>query len=248
MLEGFAHRFHQTVYMRRADNAGRALVDMRPGVFDDVTVLKVETENGRGRASLTVAQVVEFLPPDDATFSVPIEFPVMVTWTGDRISVHVLTMQITADTWGGVVGRSVRRLITRIASDNTHDTVLDFLRTEHGLPLGRYHDYSASALDLIRDPRVDTYSGRFAVGLEGATQHDTVGARGGRRALREAMPAEFERLVAAERVVRAEVGFAEGHAGMEAGAKAILYPTTGRITIRSLLRGGDLLELVETLA
>jgi hypothetical protein len=69
----------------------------------------------------------------------------------------------------------------------------------------------------------------------------------GKRALRESMPNGFEKLMGANRILKAEVELKDSYQGLDAGSKMVVYPSIGKIILRSSLEGGDLNAFIKAL-
>ena len=245
LLEGFSGFFHQTVYLRSAESAKtKANVSALLRIPEDgepiestvlVTARQVTAEDVR--ALLMVTEEMEFLTtsPSTGPLTVEIPFPVAIRISGAIVSVHTLTMQSTVETWGEILGVDLRRMLTFVRSDSQYDRALNFLR-EAKIDVGDYVDYSKAAVKLMKRSDVNTYSGTMEVKTVGSSKFSTVRGKG-KKPLRNSMSEEFDKLVAAKRIIDAEIEMAGDYLGLTAGSKIALYPSVGKIAFRSNLEG-----------
>lgn len=253
ILEGFAGFFHQTVYLRRLSRPKQSAkavneIPMKGEAVDSV-VLEERTSDATGaeaRCLLMVTKTMEFLPSEGQTVVEDIPFPVAIAIAAGNLTVQVLTMQSTVDTWGEILGENLRRILTPVHADALYDQALNFLRKSK-VDVGEYVDYSGAAVKLMKRSDINTYSGTFEIGTVGSTKHDTVRGKG-KRSLRDSMKAKFEELVSAERITSAETELAHDYLGLKAGSKMALYPTVGKMAFRSRLQGRDPDEFVKEMA
>jgi hypothetical protein len=253
LLEGFDGYFHQTVYLRHPKKAKQTAREINSihmgGKSVGSVVLEERTSkvtDDEARCLLMVTETMEFLPRDGATVIRDIPFPVAVGVGTNSLTVQVLTMQSTVKTWSEILELELRRLLTPVHADSLYDLALNFLRTSK-VEVGDYVNYSDTAVTLMKRADVDTYSGSYEIGTVGSTKHDTV--RGsGKKPLRTSMRSEFDKLVAAERIVNAEIVLGQDYLGLVAGSKIALYPTIGKIAFRSRLQGHDPDDFVEQMA
>lgn len=253
ILKGFGGFFHQTVYLRKlakAKQSARAVNEIPVrGKSVDSVVLEERTSSatdGEARGLLMVTQNMEFLQKEGPTVSADIPFPIAVRIAAGNLTVHVLTMQSTVETWGEILGKDLRRMLTPVHADTLHDQALNFLRKAK-VDVGDYVDYSGAAVKLIKRADINAYSGAFEVGTVGSTRHDTVRGRG-KKPLRDSMKGKFEELVSAERITNAEVDLSRDYLGLKGGSKIALYPTVGKMAFRSKLQGCDPDEFVKEMA
>jgi hypothetical protein len=242
LLEGFGGFFHQTVYARKLPKDVIKTILKIPVLGDPVNFVVLESVAKDGdeiRCLLMVTQVMEFLPDGGGgVLSFEIPFPVALAIDDDsNLLIHVLTMQSTTDTWAEIVGKPLKRMLTTVRSDVLHDKVLNFL-TQSGVSVGTYGDYSVAAIKLIKRADIDTYSGTLGVGTVGETKHYTVRGKG-KKPLRSSMPAKFQELISAQRLVNAQIELADNYEELLAGSRIALFPTVGKISFRSNLQGSD---------
>jgi len=249
LIEGFGGYFHQTVYLRSVTSKVAAVnVQAVKSIAENVpahsTILAQLTEtDGALRALLMVTENMEFLSKSaGGAVGHDVQFPVLVSMDGTHVSVHALTMQSTIKTWGEIVGDSLRRMLSFVSSDAHYDQALNFLR-DAGVSVGEYVDYSEFATNLMKRPDVDTYSGTLEVGTVGSTKHCTLRGKN-KRPMRQSMKSKFAELVAADRIINAEVEFTEEYLGLKPSSKMTLYPSTGKIVFRSNLEGSNPHEFI----
>jgi hypothetical protein len=193
-----------------------------------------------------VTETMEFLPTEGAPITEDIPFPVTVRVSSNKLIVQILTMQIKVETWGAIVEQDLRRMLTIVQADDLYDQVLDFMGKKSA-PTGQYVDYSPAAINLIDSTSINTFAGTLEVDTSGTTRHNTL--RGvGRRPMRQSMPKHFHELVSANRLTDLEVELRKAHLGLSEGSKLALYPTTGKIAIRSQLRGCNPDEFIKEMA
>jgi hypothetical protein len=154
-------------------------------------------------------------------------------------------MQSTVGTWGQIVGKDLRRILTAVRADVLHDKALNFLG-HFEVDAGKYVDYSTQAAKLIKRSDIDTFSGTLEITTVGETKYSTVRGKG-KRSLRTSMPEEFQKLIAAKRIVTAEIELTNKHLGLQSESKIALYPTAGKLAFRSNLEGSDPDEFVKSL-
>jgi hypothetical protein len=252
LLEGFRGFFHQAVYIRRiaaSEGCAEDLKKLEPLKPQEPVLLdRLEQISGNEmRGLLTVIQNMEFLPTEEGPpISCKVPFPVVITHRDEILTVQVLIMQSTVETWGEILGQDLRRILTFVKTDAIHDQTLMFLLGAK-IATGKYVNFSTPAIRLFKRSAVNTYSGTMEVGSVGQSRYDTVGGRG-KKPLRESMPEEFQKLIQARRVVRAEVELTDTHLGLAARSKMILFPTTGKIAFRSNLGGKDPDDFIQAMA
>jgi len=252
LLEGFDGYFHQTVYLRSVKKTSQT-ADAVNAIPEGKSVNSVELEkhtsdvaDDEARCLLMVTQTMEFLPKEGAPVIHDIPFPVAVGVAAGALTVQVLTMQITLNTWGELLGKDLRRMLTPVHADTLSDEALNFLRTSK-VDIGEYVDYSDGAVKLMKRADINTYSGTFEVGTVGSTKHDTVRGKG-KRPLRTSMKTKFEELVSADRIVNAEIELSRDYLGLKSDSKIALYPTVGKMAFRSRLQGRDPDEFITEIA
>ncbi len=247
LLEGFDGYYHQTVYMRRikqADKLAKA-IDLMDST-DGVSLLTTLPDGKLFRALFMVTQRMQFVESQTTTvFSIDVAFPVALSISGPQLTIQVLTMQSGRKTWSLIVGRPLQRMLTFVRADRIADKLLTFLLTAQ-VDLGEYHDYTGRAKLLLASSSADTYSGSYNEGTDGQSTHKTVRGKG-KRALRESMPNGFEKLMGANRILKAEVELKDSYQGLDAGSKMVVYPSIGKIILRSSLEGGDLNAFIKAL-
>lgn len=251
ILDGFDGFFHQTVYLRKlkkADDTIKAIKEISKAKPVEKVVLedREDASASEARCLLMVTETLEFLQTTGPSLIEDMPFPVAVDVNDTLLAVRVLTMQITVKTWGRMLEKDLRRLLTPVHADELYDRSLNFLR-HHKVEVGEYIDFSEGAIGLMKRKCADTLSGAYEVGTAGSTRHNTLRGRG-HKALREAMPDRFEELVSSERIVHSEVQLAGNCLGLIKGAKVVLYPTTGKMAFRSKLQGNDPDEFIKEMA
>ena len=252
LLEGFDGFFHQTVYLRKLPKAQQSIDAIKKlpvrGKPVNGVVLEEVTQPAKGelRCLLMVAEIMEFLQQNGSLVSEEIPFPVAIGISGGNLIVQVLTMQIATETWGKILEKDLRRMLTLVHADVLCDEVLNFMR-DGKVDVGGYVDYSVASVKFIKMKDIDTFSGTYEVGTQGSTNHKTLRGKG-KKALRESMPDEFQKLVSAVRIVNAEAQLTADYCGLKQAAKVALYPTVGKMAFRSKLQGCDPDDFIKEMA
>jgi hypothetical protein len=253
LLEGFRGFFHQTVYLRWLADWESASTDLQSipvphSGADSVTLQELQSSaaNDDVRCLLSATRKMEFLTEEGEILAIEVPFPVALTAKRNIAIVHVLTMQSTVDTWGEIVGKRLRKMLIPVKADAIHDQALNFMRSRK-IQIGDYVDYSEVSRGIIKSDQIDTFSGEFEVGTFGSSKHKTVRGKN-KRALRESMKTEYEKLISADRIINAEILLKSDFRGLKAGSKLVLYPTIGKLAFRSHLEGYDPDEFVAALA
>src|ERR1035441_7196754 len=115
------------------------------------------TPKAEVRCLLMATQLMEFVQEDGLIASEEIPFPVALGIAGDNLIVQVLTMQSTVKTWGDILEKDLKRILTNVQADAIHDQSLEFLQA-FSVDVGDYVDFSKAAIKLMLRTDVDTYS------------------------------------------------------------------------------------------
>src|ERR1035441_10326923 len=86
------------------------------------------TPKAEVRRLLMATQLMEFVQEDGLIASEEIPFPVALGIAGDNLIVQVLTMQSTVKTWGDILEKDLKRILTNVQADAIHDQSLEFLQ------------------------------------------------------------------------------------------------------------------------
>lgn len=188
ILEGFEGYFHQTVYLRKLAKPQQSAEAIRkiPVRGEPVNSVVLEemakAPKNELRCLLMVTQRMEFLQKEGPPVSPDIPFPVALGIADGNLTVQVLTMQITVETWGGILEKELRRMLTVVHADVLYDQALNFLHSRK-VDVGSYVDYSKASVKLMKRKDIDTFSGTFEIGTLGSTRHSTLRGKG-KRSLR----------------------------------------------------------------
>ncbi len=272
VLEGFDGPYHQTIYINGFDHEEDALaeevnsLDMAIRTAIDqlsmhlpigpfpipagalAATRKIDAE--QIRLLFFVPYFMQFEKPDRAGLtSYQFAIPVSLRLTEEQLFICPITMQSVE--WTPILGEEVRRALTTVKSDTVQDNIVSFLRKETGILVGSPVNFSARAVDIMKDSTVDTFEGRLEIGgSEGApvgeTAYKTYRVKdktiGG---MRETMPKEFEQLISATVIPRCQVQFRSHFHGLPNGTVLRLFPAHGKIALGRQVEGADLIEFLK---
>jgi len=250
IVGGFCGPFHQTIFMRRVKKTAIAERLKVGEVGKTLTVgvrlrLRDQISSNRIRVLLHCDQGVEFLVENE-TFKRLLPVPAVVDLNEDVLVVKALTFR--PYDWEPIIGVPVSRALTAVSPLTLRDQVLEYLSSPQDPLVGSMIDYSARAIDAMKQPEVDTYHGKyleFGGGApKGNSSHATRGSRTSRKGLRSAMPSKFQDLVSSGSIEDCELFFAKDAVGLRAKTKLRLRPVIGELVLRVHMDDGDIDDFV----
>lgn len=245
LFEGFDGYFHQSVFARALGKKSMAstLAKLQLGKTEkDVEWWATQTPRAHHvRVLAGVRRRMQFLTEKDVAVRHVVTIPVLIEAVPSLLRVRTLTVQSTPTTWSELLGDSIARILTPVVDTELQDQALGATGATIE-DLGEMLDLSAQAVELMKDTNnVYTFAGTFVVRTVGHTRHMTGGGGLGRKRqpMHLVMRAEFDELVASDRIRQCEIEVQRDlDSGLLAGTTLVIYPVEGKIVFRRMLSGG----------
>lgn len=238
--DGFSGEYHQTIYIRKVKSDVSDRLDRVRQGDSSVHFLADLAAESDDRILLYMDYPMEFRS-GNAILQHTIQVPAVVDLLKTTLTARVLKMRPAE--WMPYIGVSVDRATKHVKSEVVRDKVLKLLVELSDPNVGKQANFSTRSKQIMGSKEVDTFRGAYhdvdKAKLTVRTEYSTPGAHG-RRPLRTAAYAKFQRLLAADEIAECYISIRKDKFHLKSGTTLRLRPVSGEVHATKMITEGDL--------